>query len=136
MSLHVSRDPRPKFTSFGNNCHTPNLPNFAALPREVCEISAAEEMKQSSQKSLKTYQAPMPLVVQNFIALGQTMYEKCVTILHPSVSWRPGGIPVGKCSPNSPKLWGSNRCLIILNKYQDVMTSHSSKQPRRLHTIQ
>jgi len=31
----------------------------------------------------------MPLIIPNLIALGQTMYEKNVTIiLHPSVFWR------------------------------------------------
>lgn len=37
---------------------------------------------QSSQKSFKTCYAPMPFIVPNLIAIGQTMYEKSVIILY------------------------------------------------------
>jgi len=33
-------------------------------------------------KSLETCFVPMPVIVSNFIALGQTMYEKSVTKRH------------------------------------------------------
>jgi len=34
----------------------------------------------------------MPFIIPNFLlALGQTVYEKSVTFLHPSLSWRPRG---------------------------------------------
>jgi len=43
-------------------------------------------------KSLKICYAPMPLIVPNFIALGQTVYGKSATIcLHSSAFWRPKG---------------------------------------------
>jgi len=63
------------------------LPNFVAL-RQKCArypISKSltpirrEKLDYSSPKSLKTCYGPMPVIVSNFIVLGQTMYEKLVT---------------------------------------------------------
>ena len=53
-----------------------------------------EKWTKSSPKSLKTCYAvrTMPFIIPNFLlALGQTVYEKSVTFLHPSLSWRPRG---------------------------------------------
>jgi len=74
------------------------LPNFVTL-QQVCDISAVKifalaKVGQSTPKSLTTCYTPMPLIVPNFIALDQAMYEKCITIfLHPSVFWHPRGAP-------------------------------------------
>jgi len=42
----------------------------------------AGPVNQNSQKSLKTCYASLPLIVSNFIAQGQTMYKKSVTIVY------------------------------------------------------
>jgi len=42
----------------------------------MSKIFAAEKVDQSSPKSPKICYAPLPLIVPNFIALGQTVYEK------------------------------------------------------------
>jgi len=35
----------------------------------------------------------MPLIMPNFIAIGQTVYEKSVTIFTPALCRRQGGLP-------------------------------------------
>jgi len=40
--------------------------------------------------------------ILNFITLGQTMYEKSVTILHPSLFWRHRGTSWAKCTTLGP----------------------------------
>jgi len=53
----------------------------------------------SSPNSGNKCRLARPQTLPNFIALGQTMYEKSVTnFLHPSVIWRPMG-PPGQYSP-------------------------------------
>ena len=39
-------------------------------------LQAPGKVDHSSLKSLEIYYAPMPLIVPNFIALGQTMYTR------------------------------------------------------------
>ena len=58
------------------------------------KICAPEKVDQSPPKSLKTCYAPMPVIVPNFIAFGQSVYEKSVTIFTPFTFWRPRG-PLG-----------------------------------------
>ena len=58
---------------------------YVILLKELCEIPAIEnlcswKLDQSSLKSLEICYAPMPLIVPNFVALGQTMNEKSVAI--------------------------------------------------------
>jgi len=57
---------------------------YVTVQKEVCEISAIEnlcsrKLDQSSLMSLKICYTTMPLIVPNFVALGQTIYEKSVT---------------------------------------------------------
>jgi len=44
-----------------------------------------------------TCNAQMPVIVQNFIAIGQTMYEKSVTFFKTFSILAPQGAPVPKC---------------------------------------
>jgi len=67
-----------------------------ALTKSVRDIRCRKfvlsgKVDQRSPKSLKICYAPMPAIVPNFIALGQTVYEKSVTFLHPSLVWRRRG---------------------------------------------
>ena len=110
--------------------HTPNAAKFCRDPtRNVQDISclskicAPEKVDQSSLKSLKTCYAPMPLIAQNFIALGHTMYGKRVTIfVHPSVFWRPRGeLPESKFTNLGPDVQGS---LYQCAKFRPVLTTH------------
>jgi len=56
-----------------------------------------------------------PLRLPNFITLGQTMYEKCITnFLHPSVFWRPG-VPPDQSSPDLGNKCRSARPLTLPN---------------------
>ena len=70
--------------------------------KKKCEISAIEnlcsrKLDQSSLMSLKICYTTMPLIVPNFVALGQTIYEKSVTnFLQPSVFWHSSGEPCVK----------------------------------------
>ena len=48
--------------------------------KPLSKICALEKVDQSSPNSLTICYAPMPLIVPNFLALGQTTYEKSVTI--------------------------------------------------------
>ena len=55
-------------------------PNFSFFPGAMC-IYACEgaPLGQSSPKWEKTCYAPIPVIVPNFIAVGQTVYDKSVT---------------------------------------------------------
>jgi len=57
--------------------------------------------KKSLHITVKTYYAPMPLTMPNFIALGQTVYEKSVIFLQitPFIILAPQGDPFGQSSP-------------------------------------
>ena len=100
MSPHGIAGPpdQKKFTKFGEKVsigQTLKATKFRrAQTKSVRDIrcriffSRKSGQKLSSPKSAKTCYAPMPLILPNFIALGQTMYEKSVIIfLHPSVFW-------------------------------------------------
>jgi len=71
--------------NLGNKCPLASpqtLSNFVALGQELCEISAGQNLcfpKSGSKFTKMTYYAQMPLIVPNFIALDQTMYEKSFT---------------------------------------------------------
>jgi len=51
----------------------------------------AEKCAEVHKKSLKTCYVPMPLIVPNYFALAQTMYEKSVTIFTPFCIFAPQG---------------------------------------------
>jgi len=72
------------------------LPNFVALRQELCKISAVENLcsRKSGPKFTKTGDDQLRT---NFIALGQTVYEKSIAIfLHHSIFWRLRGPSVPK----------------------------------------
>ena len=79
------RKNKPKFTKFGEQdcplARPLTLSNFVALGQELCEIYCPKFVRpKSGPKFTKMiYYAQMPLIVPNFIALDQTMYEKSVT---------------------------------------------------------
>jgi len=75
---------------------TPNAVKFRRAPTKcarypLSNICAAGKVDQSSQKSQMTCYAPMPLIVPNLIALGQTMCDKSVTIFSPFSILAPQG---------------------------------------------
>jgi len=79
----------PKFTKFREHVSIGQTPNHAKFCHPstksvrywylLSKICASEKVDQRSPKSLKTCYAPMAVVIPNFIADGQTVYEKIVT---------------------------------------------------------
>jgi len=66
----------------------------------------------------------MPLIVSNFILLGQTMYEKNVTIfLHRLVFWRPRGHPDLKFTSLDPDVGLQQGPLYKNAKFRSVLTT-------------
>jgi len=87
---------------------TPNAAKFRCAPtRSVQDIRCRKlllpgKVNQNSPKSLEICYATLALVVLYFIALGQTVYEKSVTIFHTlQYSGAPGG-PLGQSSQSCP----------------------------------
>jgi len=81
------------------------LSNFVVLWQKVCQISTfknfwppRQKLDQSSLKLHKTCYGPMPAIVPNFIALGQTMYKKRVTKIYSLVNFGTSGEPLGQSS--------------------------------------
>jgi len=80
---HLAKFGRNRCSTFDNipdlifcqlGLKTPILaPKIGVLPGKV---------DQSSPNQEKTYYTPMPLTMPNFVAVGQTIYEKSVTIIH------------------------------------------------------
>jgi len=63
-----------------------------------------------------------PLTMPNFIALGQTVYEKSVTkFLHPSLFWRSRGIPWAKV--HQSRWWYIARPLYLAVKCYHLLTT-------------
>jgi len=78
--------------------NSPNAAKFSRAPtKNVQDIRRGEfllpgKVGQTSLNSGNKCPLVRPLTVPNFIELGQTVYEKSVTIfLHPSVFWSPSG---------------------------------------------
>jgi len=79
-----------KFTKIGelvSKSQTPNAAKFRRVPtksvpdiwfQKMLTSVGREKLNQSLPNSLKTCYGPMPVTAPNFIALGQTMYEKRV----------------------------------------------------------
>ena len=75
------------------------LPNFASWRKFVLPV----KVDKCSPKSHITCYAPMPVLVPNFIALDQTMYQKIVTIFYTHQYFgAPEGSPVPKFTNLGP----------------------------------
>jgi len=62
-----------------------------------------------------TCYAQRPLITPNFIALGQTMYEKSVTIFYTLQSFDAKGDPLGHSSPILALMYSNAPSINLLN---------------------
>ena len=98
----VSRDPEPKFTKFGKQvsigqrpqwCQISHPPTASVRDIRCQKFVLPAKVDQSSPDVLcnnARHCAILPVIVPNFVALGQTVYEKSVTIfLNSALFWRP-----------------------------------------------
>jgi len=75
----VSRDPRPKFTKFGEHASIRQTPNHAKFCRALM-TPAVEYLcsRKNGQKFTKIGDDLLYTNTRHFIALGQTVYEKAL----------------------------------------------------------
>ena len=103
----VSLDSRSKFTKFGEHVSivkTPNNAKFCRAPtksvRDICGRKFVLPKKLTVDDLIY---APMPVIVRNFIALGQTVYEKSVTNFCYTLYYF--GVPEGDLLGHSSSIW-------------------------------
>jgi len=93
MSLHVSRDPRPKFTSFGNNCRlaTPLTCRISPLSHVKCaRYLLPRKWNKAHKNPLRPIRHQCPSLCKISSRSAKRCTRNAVQLLHPSVSWRPG----------------------------------------------
>jgi len=135
--MHVTacyrRTPRPEFNKFGENkCRMPRpITVWDVHCQKLLNHGGKEKLVQSWPKSLKTCYGPVPIIMPNFIMLGQTVCEKRVSKIF--YSWIVGqSSPILTASPYlsmcQTSFHSNNLCTsYLLPKFIDFVYSVTNK---------